>query len=168
MPDSLRWELPSNSGREVGRWSVTALHRERGETTLCCDVELEGRFFGEAPAMGSPHELQDYHLVIHGLYLRRSELSRLVRALRDWLDLPPERLRDHAFEWSGGMGGSSDQHVRLTFGQREDVLSDGHPVATVEFAVGRLSGELSYPTDQSCLRLLVEGVEYALANAGDA
>ena len=165
MSDSLRWELPSSSGRETSRWTVTEINGEGAERSFRCDVVLEGQFYGETLDSSSASDLRDFDLVVRGLQLRHDELSRLVDTLREWLGLPLAQLRDHVLEISCGMGGLFDQSLCLTLGQRADTISDGRPVATLEYIVGRLRGELSYPVDQSCLRIMAEGIEAVLGHA---
>jgi len=165
MSDALCWELPSSSGRENSRWTVTEINGKGAERTFRCDVALEGQFYGETLESASVGDLQDFGLVVRGLQLRHDELTRLVGTLGEWLALPLGQLRDHSLAFSCGMGGLFDQSLRLSLGQRDDTISDGRPVATLEYIVGRLKGELSYPVDQSCLRIMAEGIEGVLRHA---
>jgi hypothetical protein len=166
MPKGNYWELPSNSGREVSRWTVTEVRGEAAEKTYRCDVALEGRFYGDTLGSAVVDEIKDFSLVVRGLQLRHQELSRLVDRLRQWLSLPLAALKDRSLEFSCGMGGLFDQSLLLTLGQRDDTISGGRPVATLAYIVGRMNGELSYPVDPSCLEILADGIERVLECAG--
>ena len=180
MSDPLCWQLSSSSGREVSRWTVTEIDGTGSARTFCCEVSLEGRFYGDAldsnptstPASTSTststsvEESRDFGLVVRGLLLRQDELSRLVDTLREWLDLTPVQQRQRPLALDCGMGALFDQSLRLTLGLRDDTLVLDRPVATLAYIVGRLRGELSYAVDPSCLQILVEGIEAALEVAG--
>jgi hypothetical protein len=160
--DNRRWELPSSSGRELCTWTVVEVGTRDDDRTYQCDVSLEGCFFGETLDPWAGTRDPDFALVVRGMLLRRDELERLARTLGEWLSLSPAELRDRALELSCGMGGLHDQSILLTLGRRDDTSSMGRPVATVSYLVGRMRGELTYIVDQSCLRVLMEGIERAL------
>lgn len=166
MADTDFWELPSNSGREVSRWTVIETCGSGDERAYRCDIALEGQFYSEMFDSAAVGDLRDFGLVIHGLMLRHHELQRLVSHLREWLSLPPAELRDRSLDLTCGMGGLFDQSLRLALGQRDDTLSGGRPVATLVYLVGRMKGELSYPVDPSCLKIMADGIERILERAG--
>jgi hypothetical protein len=149
------WTLVSNSGREKVTWF--ARRRERGDdAVLTCDILLEGQFFGDALGSGRPDPPPDFGLEIRGLAIRLSTLQRLHEHLQRWLELPLAEMRTSRLELDCDMGGLFDQHVHLILGDRADILASGHPVATVKYLVGRMSGELSFLTDPSGLASLCE------------
>ena len=158
------WSLVSNSGRERITWLPTGIEGIGDEAALRCDIVLEGRFFGEALESGPPGAPADFALTIRGLSVRVSTLERLFDLLKQWRDLPLSQMRTRRLELDCDMGGLFDQQVRLIVGDRSDTLSSGHPVATVRYVVGRMSGELSFVTDQSCLFGLQAGIGEALAS----
>ena len=156
------WALVSRSGRERVTWHVRAVEGTGADAVLTCDIALSGQFFGESLGSGRPEAPPDFSLEIRGLLLRLSTLQRLYDHLKRWLDLPLAEMRSTRLRLDCDMGGLFDQDVRLLLGERADTLSSGHPVATVKYIVGRMSGELSFVTDPSCLASLCEEVGAAL------
>lgn len=158
------WELPSNTGQETCRWSVQDAEGEGDARVFLCCVRLEGRFFDASLGGTAIREERDYALEIRGLQVRVDELARLTAHLGEWLRLPLPDMRSTALELSCGMGGLFDQSLRLTLGARKDTISGGHPVATLDYIIGRMKGELSYPVDPTCLQKLVDGIDRVLAS----
>ncbi|ANM31619.1 hypothetical protein ABI59_21765 [Acidobacteria bacterium Mor1] len=163
MAEHPSWTLPSNSGRERATWSVTDENEDAGERIYTCRVLLEGSFYGETLSSGEAGPAQDFGLVIHGLQVRHTVLNRLLSHLQEWLELPPAQLRSRELELSCGVGGLFDQALRLRFGPREDILSGGHPVATLEYVVGRMKGELSFAVALSGLQTMTAELNQVLA-----
>jgi len=159
------WEIVSSSGRERAAWLARPAAGPGSAEALTCDVVLTGRFFGAsldaAPPGGSP----DFTLAVRGLAVRIATLQRLHAQLRSWLDLPLAEQRRTRLALDCEMGGLFDQDVRLILGERADTLSAGHPVATVKFVIGRMSGEMSFVTDQTCLGSLCAGLAKVLGGS---
>lgn len=152
------WSLVSNSGRERVRWLARAIEKAGAEAALRCDIFLEGRYFGASLDSEAADDPADFRLEIRGLSVRITTLERLHDHLKRWLDLPLSELRRTRLDLDCDMGGLFDQQLRLIVGERPDVLSSGHPVATVKYIVGRMSGEMAFVTDQSCLSGLRMGI----------
>lgn len=160
----MSWGLVSSSGRDRVTWLATAIEDGGDGPALRCDIALEGRFFGESLDSGSREPGPDFRLDIRGLAIGISTLVRLHDHLKRWLDLPLAEMGRTRLELDCDMGSLFDQQVLLIVGQRADVLSSGHPVATVKYIVGRMSGEMSFVTDQSCLSGLRAGIGETLAS----
>jgi hypothetical protein len=162
------WALPSASGREIARWTVTGERGHGDDSTLTCDVELAGRYYGETLDAGVDGDRPDFRLVLRGLALPRRELARLASWLAQWLALPAAALHESRLEVSRALGGLFDQSFVLRMGPREDVTSGGRPVATLAYCVGRMRGELVYTVDPDGLRRFAAGIERALADRAPA
>lgn len=169
------WQLDSSSGDESVRWDVREERPGRDGKTLVCDVFLSGRYFGaelRSPTSGGP----DFSLVLGGLEIGTVELDRLAAYIREWLQLQPIEQINHPPAFECSVGALHDQSLILSLGPRDDIASDGKPVATFRYIVGRLTGEFVFVTDQTCLRRLVEGIErksvmkppVAVTQTGDA
>src|SRR5262249_25093557 len=148
--ESSSWQLTSSSGREWVRWDLQEVHAREQRAALICDIHLEGQYFGAALG-GEATGVRDYHLLLGGLAIGRDELERLSLYLRQWLQLPLAQQARRPPALTCNVGGLFDQSLTMTLGQRDDTLSGGRPVATFRYIVGRLTGELSFVTDQSCL-----------------
>jgi hypothetical protein len=157
--DPASWELPGSSGIETTRWDVIDVHGQGNERTYRCDISLQGRFYGETLDPTTADGMQDFCLVIRGLQLRHDGLLRFTAQIREWLALPAPELPRSRLEVSCEMGGLFDQSLRLTLGQRDDMLSGRGPIATLSYLIGRMKGELAYPVDQSCLGSMADGME---------
>ena len=156
------WALASSSGGERVTWRVRSVEGCGDDTVLACDIILQGRFFGESLGSSHPDAPPDFDLEIRGLAVRIATLQRLHEHLQRWLELPLAEMRTARLQLDCDMGGLFDQDVRLILGDRVDTLSAGRPVATVQYVVGRMSGGMSFVTDQTCLGTLREGVEAAI------
>ena len=152
------WHLNSSSGRESVRWQVSS-HRP---DAFVCDILLSGQYFG-ATLGGSSTEPPDYSLVLKSLTIGVEELGRLAAFLSSWLALPIAEQARHPPAFECAVGGLFDQIILMELRERSDVLSGGKPVVSFRYITGRLKGELSFVTDQSCLRELSEGIGRALA-----
>lgn len=156
------WQLSSHGGREQVTWHARRAEGTGDEAVLTCDIVLVGRFFGETLGSGPPDASPDFSLEIRGLAVRIPTLQRLHDHLTRWLDLPLAEMRTARLEVDCDMGGLFDQDVRLILGDRQDTLSSGRPIATLKYLVGRMSGELSFVTDPTCLVSLRDGVDAAI------
>ena len=153
------WELASVTGREVSRWTIAGASGD----AFVCDVTLEGQYHGET--LGAGWQGRDFALAMRGLELSRPDLDRLAEHLSEWLALPPAALADPGRGLTCGMGALFDQRLALSIGQRADVVSGGRPVATLEFAVGRLRGDFRYVVDGTSLKRFADGIHLALTSA---
>jgi hypothetical protein len=156
------WELVSSSGRESARWTVVRENRAANEPVLFCDVALAGNYFGEPLSVDTVRPGRDFTLEMHGLAVPISTLIRLLTIMRTWLTLSLSELRSSNLALDCEMGGLFDQRVALVIGDRADTISSGHPVATMKYVVGRMKGELSFVTDQSCLASFCRGIDAAV------
>ena len=159
------WQLASNSGREVARWDVHERHETSRGVALTCDVQLEGQYFGAA--LGGLSEMRDYRLLLRDLSVGTLELGRLSSYLGEWLRLPLAEQVSHPLTFVCNVGELFDQSLTMTLGGRDDTLSDGKPVVTLGFIVGRLRGELVFVTDQKCLGLFCADIGAMLHRHAD-
>lgn len=162
-----QWTLPSNSGREQAVWVVTSTKDSAEGKIYTCRVTLEGKFFEATLASEELGPAQDFALTIHGLQLRETVLLRLQEQLQSWLALPLAQLRDRELELDCGVGGYHDQALRLRFGQRVGIISEGKPVATLEYVIGRMRGEISFTVDPSGLQIMSDQLSEVLAQEPD-
>jgi len=119
-------------------------------------------------SVGMVSVLRDYGLVLKGLAICVTELERLATFLDSWLRLSLAEQTQHAPSIECSVGGLFDQSLVMCLGERDDTLSGGKPVATFRYVTGRMKGELSFVTDQSCLRALSDGIRAALTRASSA
>jgi hypothetical protein len=156
------WQLSSNSGRESVSWEIREFPAVQRDHAFVCDIRLAGQYFG--PTLGGDaSKPPDYDLVLRGLAVGVAELERLATFLRTWLQLPLAEQAAHPLALECKVGGLFDQNVIMVLGERDDILSGGKPVAAFRYVTGRLKGELSFVTDQSCLRGLSDGIDAVLA-----
>jgi hypothetical protein len=80
----------------------------------------------------------------------------LTAELAAWLDVPKE------FELE--LSGVEEQSLRIALGVRSEYISKvDRPVLTINYRGGRmLGGEWAFVVDQSCLRILHDGLAEAL------
>ena len=64
------------------------------------------------------------------------------------------------------MGRLFDQSLLFELGVRGDTLAGGQPVATFRYVVGRMRGEMNFPTEPSRLRELARGIRAAVEAEG--
>jgi hypothetical protein len=146
----VRFELRSITDRESVAWTVL----ERGRDTLVCDASLAGAYYDRVlgPAAGEP----DFLLVLRGLRLPVPELERLAG-----------ELEAGSIALACSMGRLFDQSLRFELGVRDDTLAAGRPVATFRYVVGRMRGEMVFPTDSTRLSSLARGIWAAVRAEGD-
>lgn len=149
----MQFELRSNLGDE----SFT-LERACGlraeEPRLVANLHLRGQHWD------GDHELP-VDLRSEGLQVELRGLERGLEFLERWLHLPLEELVRTRLEGVIDLG----RQLKLEFGERPDVISDGHPVVTACFDLGRMTGEVWFVTDQSCVRLFCEAARSTLAES---
>ena len=155
------FSLPSSTGRESVTWRI----RGRGEgavgTVLTCEVTLAGSYYDGVLASGE--QAPDFCLALRGLKLWARDLERLVERIETWLVESSQAARPIALSCS--MGGLFDQSLLFELGPRDDTLSGGRPVASFRYITGRMTGEMVFPTDPSCLRGFVEGIRESALGA---
>jgi hypothetical protein len=158
---SCRFALSSSTGSETVTWDVR--EREEGTcgTAITCDVTLAGSYFEGLFASGGREP--DFRLVLRELRLSVRDLERLVDPIDAWLaDVSPGRP---PIALVCSMGGLFDQSLLLELGPRDDTLSGGRPVARLRYVVGRMTGEMIFPTDSSCLSCFVDGIRTSALRA---
>lgn len=97
-----------------------------------------------------------------GLVLSASRMEQLVDDLTKWLDSPEAGIQSFSGAYPLARDGYSK--LDLTFHDRADTISsDDKPVVTVLFALGRIRGEFSFVTDQSCLGLFAREARNVIA-----
>ncbi|MCH9672112.1 MAG: hypothetical protein K0U93_11750 [Gammaproteobacteria bacterium] len=162
MTEPCAWALRSKSGREQVEWTTRSIDGVERERQYRCDIALFGYYQAGQIAAGDVSDSNDYRLALRGLYLSHDSLERLVGWLREWLSVPLAALRSTPLSIDCGMGSVFGQSLVLRLGERDDILSEGHPVATVTFVTGRLRGELVFVVDRSCIAAFSEGIAEAI------
>jgi hypothetical protein len=160
------WRLPSNRGDRVASWEVLRCADEAadGDPVLTCRFEFKALSYSwEKPPGSEPETDPDFILTLSDLKVRSSVLARFEWYLRAWLDLPVDEQARTVLYTSSELNGRYEEFLRLTFSPREDTISDGHPVATFSYRHAFVEGELRYVADQSCVRILADGIRDALA-----
>ena len=142
--------MPSNSGRESATWTV----RDAAANHFVCDfcfrsVSVES----DAPTL----EIRFDHLV-----LSKSALAEFVDRADRWLNLPLEEIASDRLNIDVEMGGGFDTSVRLKLGDNPALVTDKNSAASFIYCVAYVSGDFAYKIDQSCLRILVDGIRDAL------
>jgi hypothetical protein len=146
----VRFELRSITDRESVAWTV----RERASDALVCDAGLSGTYYDRVldPVGGEP----DFLLVLRGLRLPLHELERLAG-----------ELEAGSIALACSMGRLFDQSLLFELGVRDDTLAAGRPLATFRYVVGRMRGEMVFPTDPSRLSSLARGIGATVRAEGD-
>jgi len=97
-------------------------------------------------------------LTSESILLSCDRLRELVTRLHDWLNA----IDGGRLPFTGEFALTDDAaHVELVlvFADRPDTISsDDKPVVTAHFRIGRLIGESSFVTDQSCLSLFADEI----------
>jgi len=150
------WELRSNSGDALAKWVVQEVSTAGA---IVCDFQLTCSYAGQA---------EDHPVLVGAkrLGLGQRELEDVERQLRTWADLPLSELSKAPLKARFSAGAVFDNSVLLTFAPRPDVISSHNQVASFTLAVGKLRGEFVFVTDQSCIRLLCDGIRTALETIG--
>lgn len=79
-----------------------------------------------------------------------------------WIQSPNVGINTFAGDYSLAADGYST--FDLIFCDRPDTISSvGKLVVTIRFHIGRINGEFSFVTDQSCLRLLANDLNMAIS-----
>lgn len=144
------WKLPSNSGRHLSTWTVN----DQTAEYLSCEYE----FRSQSVESDHPGAVIKFSRLI----VAKSGLLDFVEIAKDWLNQPLSAISSKKFELTVDMGGGFDTYVQVRFGENPSVISAQNNVATIEYCVAGVDGELAYAVDQSCLREMVEGVMAAL------
>jgi len=144
------WKLRSNSGRQLSTWNVNDQTAEH----LSCEYE----FRSQSVESDHPGAVIKFSQLI----VAKSGLLEFVEITNEWLNQPLPIVASKKFELTVDMGGGFDTYVQVRFGENPSVISGLNNVATIEYCVAGIDGELAYAVDQSCLREMVEGVMAAL------
>jgi hypothetical protein len=150
--------LSSNRGDDRLTLSFGARFEWQGQPALEAILKLEGVHFD-----GDHDHTLD--VTIEGLALAVHSLGSLSRELEAWLSLPLEQLESSKLASEHSLALGTGQRLDMIFGDREDTISERHPVLTIGFGAGRLRGQHHFVTDQSCIRLFNDELVLALARA---
>jgi hypothetical protein len=151
------WELRSNSGDALAKWDVLEVSPAG---VMLCDFQLTCSYSGQGA------ESRPVLVEAKQLSLGQRELEHIERLLRTWVDQPLPELSKGPLEARFSAGAVFDNLVTLTFARRADVIYGHNQVASFTLAVGKLRGEFVFVTDQSCIRLLCDGIRAALETLG--
>ena len=94
------------------------------------------------------------------------EVEGLVSNIERWIALPLDRLAVTPLSLTHDLAFMPPTQFEIEFGTREDIASEGKPVLTSRFAVGSVSGESHFITDQSCIRQFDIDLRAALNSLG--
>jgi hypothetical protein len=141
--------LRSNDGHHSVEWEVAGF----AETGLIADTTLWGLCW-------STDDTPEAYLTAKGVLIDSRLLGEFEDGLRRWVELPlDDQVKKPLRVGLKLVSGRGDHQLELRFGPREDLIPSGsNPVVTVIYKFGRLSGEFSFTTDQSCLRNLCEEI----------
>jgi hypothetical protein len=158
------WQLPSNRGDRVAEWQVLRVEDAADDDpVMVCSFTFKAlSYYWEQPSGSQPETDPDFMLTLSGLKIRSSVLGRFEWYLRCCLELPVDEQARTGLYISNELGGRYDEFLRLTFGPRKDITSDGHPVATVSYSFAFIKAEFCFVTDQSCVRILADGIRESL------
>jgi hypothetical protein len=105
-------------------------------------------------------------LSVQGIWLRQDDLLALREALRMWLARPLHELTPESLSGEFQLARLPGQAALIRFGERPDVDDRRNPIVTVSLAAGGFSGEVHFPTDQSCLEAFHRQLGSRLEGAG--
>lgn len=116
-----------------------------------CNGEFELRINGQHWDGDHEHAVR---LTSESILLSCGRLRLLVDNIHIWLEL------DSSLAFAGEYPlavDTANAELTLIFADRSDTISsDDKPVVTATYRIGRLVGEFSFVTDQSCLKLFAD------------
>ena len=154
-------ELNSNGGMKGLRFDVTDLFEHEGATVAVCSVRLWHRTYSDV----SDEDIEAA-LTASSVPVSIPSLAAFRDAVEVWLALP---LANQAVtplaasvsllpEWE-------PSRLDIDIAPRPDIIAERHPVATVRYGFGALSGELAMVADQSCWRRFCDQSGFLITNA---
>ena len=130
------------------RFDVTDVFEHDNDAVVICDIRLWHRTYSDVPDEETEAAFSATSLPVSLLAL--AEFRCTVEA---WLALPPAEQIDTPLVASVSLTPDWEPSaLGIDVCPRTDVISERHPVATVRYSVGSLSGELAMVADQSCWR----------------
>ncbi|HLY11707.1 MAG TPA: hypothetical protein VKW04_20570 [Planctomycetota bacterium] len=97
-------------------------------------------------------DLPEAVLTARDVRIESEALLGMTASINTWVGLPLEEQKGKPLVERFVLV-KGDGHLELRFGPREDMIaSGGNPILTVVYDFGRLRGQFSFQTDQSCLR----------------
>ena len=147
--------LNSNLSNESIQLTPISIGDNYGEFELC--------FKGQDWESEHDHSIR---LTSDLIILSCDTIRSLVQSIEKWLQHgDPDR-----YPFNGEFtlaADTSDAQFNLIFAERPDTISPAEKsVVTAKFRFGRLSGEFSFVSDQSCLRLFASALNKTLAESG--
>lgn len=114
------------------------------------DVRGEFEFCVNGQHWDGDHE-HAIRLTSESIFLSCDRLRTFVDRINTWLESGDAGLLSFVGEFPLE-DDTANMELSLTFKDRPDIISsDDKPVVTVTYRIGRLAGEFSFVTDQSCL-----------------
>ena len=102
-------------------------------------------------------------LTSESIFLSCDRLRALVERIHAWLESDDAGRISFAGDFPLASN-TSTAEFGLTFADRPDTISsDDKPVVTATYRIGRLAGEFSFVTDQSCLANFARDIKRAFA-----
>lgn len=157
----INWALPSNSGRDKlsgrfdDRWTTP-----KGRPVLLSEVMLCGDFWRSdlwGRGQHSSELARNFELRLPQLLLDETAVGELIAELEAWLIEPRQILEE--------LAGNQGEAFSIAIGVDErSAITIEKPLCTIHCqTVVMTSLEVSFVTDQSCLRIFKEELENALA-----
>lgn len=126
---------------------------------LLASLTINGKFWNRQRSMHSISEAEladDYFVCLPQTILSEARLNEFLNRLETWLN-------DFS-EFEIDISGSTDQSLSVFIGQREDFISKpDRPVFSFKYNTSRMKGEWCFVTDYSCINLLLQELQNALA-----
>ena len=130
------------------RFDVTDSFEHGGDTVAVCSVRLWHVTYSDVA-----DEDVEAALSASSVPVSVSALAAFRDTVETWLALP---LADQAATQLAAsvslMPAWEPSRLDIDIGSRSDIIAERHPVATVRYSLGALSGELAMVADQSCWR----------------
>jgi len=118
-----------------------------------------------APDWSSDRDLESAGLTAE-LWLSISSLAELCAAIEAWLETNVTNAS--LLDGTHHLAASEDFVFDLTFGKRCDLISSPEkPVITLQYKLGKLCGEFSFATDQSCLGCFATELRQLMASKAE-
>lgn len=147
------FRLPSNRGWESLRGRLLRRMSISGEAVWLAELHLSGQMYKRDEST-PPELVEDYDVRLPQVVLSSDGLRHLVTELGSWL----EEMREFECEL-----GARDNRVRVSVGQREDVLyRRDRPTFSITCDTGMMNVEVMFAVDHSCVKELHDGLVAAI------
>ena len=148
--DAVAWRISSSDGstQVVGRSAGDRNTPTDANATVPFRISIGGKFLDrvalETKSAVGAGWVADFSAVVEQVIVRKDALVELRKAVSDWLD--------HRTEFEIELSGVSNQSLRMTLGERDDLIyRPDRPALTVSYRGERMKAEWFFVVDQTCL-----------------